>query len=69
MQEMVKDFNYRYDVYNEIYVLFYIGDDFQIHTYKTYSWSKYGMSAILLDIHELTTLGFRYNPYLANNNR
>ena len=68
MQEMVKDINYRYDIHSDNYELYYLGDDFKVHTYKKYSLSRGGMCLILLDIRELVTQGFRYNPYLTYNN-
>lgn len=74
MQKLVKDFNYVYDYADQLYVLYYLDDDFTIKEYKTYNvignkiTDVFNVSVdirILADITDLTMLGFRYNPYLT----
>lgn len=67
MEIMVNDFNISYNKKTNKYEL-YSNDISNItHTYKTYPVNNYGQISqnIIIDISDLTKLGYRYNPDLV----
>jgi len=77
MQTLVKDFNYTYDLRENIYILFYLDNDFKVKIFNQYETTGIKITDIvplsvdarlLTDISDLIRQGFRLNPYLVLQN-
>lgn len=77
MQTLVKDFNYTYDLRENIYILFYLDSDFEFKVFRQYETTGIKITDIvpisvdvqlLTDISDLIRQGFRLNPYLVLQN-